>query len=94
MSSFLQESGHQQRSPRGQVHVIVATPPWSAAMISAITSFGVRNPRRLRGRLLRLCSAAWICSLLHWLRSVPLGKNSRSKPLDAPMFVKRRGRGR
>jgi hypothetical protein len=53
-----------------------------------MTSFGVRKRCRLRGRLLRMSATRLRSSAVWTDRSLPLGKYWRSRPLDAPMFVK------
>ena len=57
-------------------------------------SAGVRQSSVLRGLVLRAMATAAGLRRCAFVRSVPFGKYCRSRPLDAPMFVKRRGRGR
>ena len=61
---------------------------------AARRSEGVSQPSVLRGRVLSCSATAARSATLCRDRSVPFGKYCRSSPLDAPMFVKRRGRGR
>jgi len=57
-----------------------------------MSSIGFLNANRFRGRSL----SSWATqsrSSAEWIdRSLPLGKYWRSRPLDAPMFVKLRWR--
>ncbi len=79
------------------VHGVVATPAHCAAADSsaARASAGVFQPSVLRGLPLRPAATRRRSSDPCTARSVPLGKYWRSRPLDAPMFVKRlRGRRR
>jgi putative transposase len=79
---------------RGRIQGVVATPvsalPASDRSSSAMASAGVFQSRVLRGLELS-ASATAARSLARWAaRSVPFGKYCRSRPFDAPMFVKRR----
>ena len=76
--------GHDRQSPRrtGRVQGVVATRPrWCESSSSLKASDGVFQPRVFRGRRLSVAATAATSLALCRLRSVPLGKYWRSRPL-------------
>src|SRR5207244_4027244 len=64
-----------------RIHAVVATPCWCERRRSSRVSAGVFQARVLRGRLLRVAATAARSSGLCRVKSVPLGKYWRSRPL-------------
>lgn len=71
---------------------IVGAPAcWSERRCSAKASVGVRRLRTLRGRLFCVIAAASRSSVVHLVRSAPLGKYSRSSPFPFSFMPRRPG---